>query len=144
MTADDGRPEIVEHPDPAATFPVMRQLRPGFTEAEYVAAIARMANDGFHLVAVAQAGTVTAVAGYRLGESLAWGRYLYVDDLVTDEAGRSRGHGALLLDWLKQHAVRQDCRQLHLDSGVQRHRAHRFYLRERMDIAAYHFKVDLP
>ena len=30
----------------------------------------------------------------RLGENLAWGRYLYVDDLVTLPAQRSLGHGA--------------------------------------------------
>jgi GNAT superfamily N-acetyltransferase len=111
--------------------------------AEYVATVQRMMKDGFRLAAVLEGGTVRAVAGYRFAESLAWGRYLYVDDLVTDEAVRSRGDGRLLLDWLVKEATRAGCRELHLDSGVQRHGAHRFYLRERMDIVAYHFKLDL-
>lgn len=128
----------------ARTFAVMRQLRPHLVEADYVATIQRMMLSGFRVVAALDAGTVRAVAGYRLGESLAFGRHLYVDDLVTDESGRSSGFGHALLSWLTQVAREQGCKELHLDSGVQRHGAHRFYLRERMDIVAYHFKLALP
>jgi GNAT superfamily N-acetyltransferase len=98
---------------------------------------------GYRLVAVVASGRVEAVAGYRFGESLAWDSYLYVDDLVTDERARSKGHGKLLLDWLKREAAARGCRDLHLDSGVQRFEAHRFYLRERMDITSHHFRIGL-
>jgi GNAT superfamily N-acetyltransferase len=84
-----------------------------------------------------------AVAGYRLSESLVAGRNLYVDDLVSAETERSRGYGKLLLDWLKAEARAAGCSELHLDSGVQRHDAHRFYLRERMHISSYHFRLSL-
>lgn len=128
-----------------ATFDVVRQLRPHLRAEDYVTTVNRLMQDGFRLAALTdEGGVVRAVAGYRFGESLAWGRYLYVDDLVTDESSRSRGSGGLLLRWLKEEATRAGCRELHLDSGVQRHGAHRFYLRERMDIVAYHFKLDLP
>ena len=60
-----------------------------------------------------------AVAGFRVGENLAWGRFLYVDDLVTLSAHRSKGYGSKLLTWLKAFAVREGCMQLHLDSGIQ-------------------------
>ena len=33
----------------------------------------------------------------------------------------------------------QSCDNFELDSGVQRAAAHRFYFRERMHVAAYHF-----
>ncbi len=35
-----------------------------------------------------------------------------------------------MISWLKSHARQLGCNQLHLDSGVQRFSAHRFYLRE--------------
>ena len=127
----------------AATFPVMSQLRPHLAPADYVPTVQRMAAAGFRLAAVTVQGAVAAVAGYRLGESLSWGRYLYVDDLVSDARSRSHGHGRLLLGWLAQQARAAGCAQLHLDSGVQRHGAHRFYLRERMDITAFHFALPL-
>ncbi len=66
-----------------------------------------------------------------------------VDDLVTDAAARSHGYGAALFDWLVAEARRLDCRQLSLDSGVQRFDAHRFYLRKRMSITAHHFTLKL-
>jgi len=71
------------------------------------------------------------------------GRILYVDDLSTDEQHRSKGYGKLLLDWLKAEAKAHGCEQLHLDSGVQRERAHRFYCREGLTICCYHFQTPL-
>jgi GNAT superfamily N-acetyltransferase len=86
---------------------------------------------------------VCCVAGYRVSRNLAWGEFLYVDDLVTDEATRSHGFGKALLAWLVDEARRQGCAQLHLDSGMQRKDAHRFYLREGLDNLGYHFAIKL-
>ncbi|HEX3693866.1 MAG TPA: GNAT family N-acetyltransferase [Polyangia bacterium] len=126
-----------------ATFAVMRQLRPALQPQTYRDTIERMMAAGFRLAAVLSGADVQAVAGYRVAESLAWGRHLYVDDLVTADGARSAGFGKQLLDWLKDEARAHGCGELHLDSGVQRHGAHRFYLRERMDIGAYHFRFTL-
>ncbi|GMR05632.1 MAG: hypothetical protein BMS9Abin25_0207 [Gammaproteobacteria bacterium] len=35
-----------------------------------------------------------------MGNNLAWGRFLYVDDLVTSSSAWSQGHGSPLLAWL--------------------------------------------
>jgi GNAT superfamily N-acetyltransferase len=129
--------------DIESSFEVMKLLRPHLDRDAYVETIARMMRSGYRLVAVVASGRVEAVAGYRFGESLAWDQFLYVDDLVTDERARSKGHGKLLLDWLKREAAARGCRDLHLDSGVQRFAAHRFYLRERMDITSHHFRIGL-
>ncbi len=128
----------------AACFPVVQQLRPHLVAADFVARIQRMQREeGFRLAALTDAsGTVRAVAGYRFYDKLFSGKNLYVDDLVTDTAERSQGHGRALLAWLKREAVAHGCAQLELDSGVQRFAAHRFYFRERMHISAYHFVTD--
>jgi GNAT superfamily N-acetyltransferase len=82
-----------------------------------------------------------AAAGFRIGENLAWGRFLYVDDLVTRAACRGRGHADALVAWLSEEAERAGCGELHLDSGVgpEREDAHRFYFRHRLRITSYHF-----
>jgi GNAT superfamily N-acetyltransferase len=134
---------LSDAPDIEASFDVMKQLRPHLERDTYVSTVLSLLQGGYRLVAAVVSGRVEAVAGYRFGESLAWDKYLYVDDLVTDEGARSKGHGKLLLDWLKREAAAQGCRELHLDSGVQRFAAHRFYLRERMDIASHHFRIAL-
>jgi GNAT superfamily N-acetyltransferase len=96
---------------------------------------------GYRIAWVEADGEVLCVAGFVIGLKLAWGRHIYVDDLVTAERHRSTGAGAAMIAWLKQHAREQGCRELHLDSGVQRFAAHRFYLRERFDIESHHFSI---
>jgi GNAT superfamily N-acetyltransferase len=123
---------------------VMRQLRPQIPEAAYLETVRRMMQtDGYLQAAVFDEDTVVAVAGYRFMEMLFSGKSLYVDDLNTDDTRRSRGHGRLLMDWLKQEAKSHGCGQLQLDSGVQREQTHRFYFREGLTINCYHFRVDL-
>ena len=124
--------------------PVMRALRPRYEPDEFVAQVQRqIANDGYQLAYLESAGEVRALAGFRFGENLHFGRYLYVDDLVTRDADRSRGFGATLFDWLGAEARRRGCAALTLDSGVQRFGAHRFYLQKRMDITSHHFVLPL-
>ncbi len=126
-----------------STFPVMNQLRPDLKKEEYLSLVSSMMKEGYLLAAVSENSEICAVAGYRFGTMLARGKYLYVDDLVTDSAKRSRSFGKLLFDWLIEEAKKRDCDQFHLDSGVQRYGAHRFYLRERMILSAHHFVLML-
>lgn len=84
-----------------------------------------------------------AFAGFRVQHALAWGHYLYVDDLITMAAYRGQGLADALFNWLLVEAERRGCEQLHLDSGVHRHVAHRFYLKHRMDITSHHFQRSL-
>lgn len=128
----------------AATWDVMRQLRPHLAQAEYVARVrALMASDGFRLAALTDEGEVRAVAGYRFMDMLYCGRLLYVDDLVVDERVRSRGYGSRLLDWLKAEARGNGCSELQLISRVTREQAHRFYFREGLGIECFQFRVRL-
>jgi GNAT superfamily N-acetyltransferase len=127
-----------------ACFPVMAALRTDRSDEDaFLARVRLQEQTGYRLACVAEAGCVVAVAGFRIGENLAWERFLYVDDLVTLPEARSRGHGKALLDWLADHARSQGCRQLHLDSGTHRTDAHRFYGREGFSASSLHFRRDL-
>lgn len=129
--------------DILGTFRVMKQLRTHLDEAQFLDQVKRQQASQAYNIAAAHdsSGTVRCVAGYRFSETLAWGKFLYVDDLVTDQEARCSQFGKQMMEWLLEEARVNSCRQLHLDSGVQRHGAHRFYLRERMDITCFHFKV---
>lgn len=136
--------------DTRLAFQALRALRPSLTD---VHSFASRINDvqrpeGYRLVGVFAGGAkeAAAVAGFRVGNSLAWGRYLYVDDLSTIEEARRHGHARALLDWLLAEAVRQSCDQLHLDSGLgpERAAAHRLYLNSGLVIASHHFARVVP
>ena len=129
--------------DIARCFPVMAELRPHLIAGEFVPRVLRQQAAGYRLACLEHGGEVRAVAGFRYLDTLAWGRILYVDDLVTAETARSHGHGGRLFDWLMAQAQQNNCDALHLDSGVQRFGAHRFYLTRRMDIIAHHFALKL-
>lgn len=124
-------------------FPVMQELRPHLHAEQFLPRVRAQQKDGYQLVYVESSGEVVAVAGFRLGQNLAWGKFLYVDDLVTATNERSSGHGAALLDWLKSYARQAGCQQIHLDSGLQREAAHRFYKRNGMPATGYHFATVL-
>jgi len=123
--------------------PVMSHLRPSYSASEFLSCVRRQHGEGYELAMLADGDRIVAVAGYRVGHNLAWGKYLYVDDLVTDASRRSAGHGQRMMDWLVGRAKERGCDELHLDSGVQRYGAHRFYLRYGMDITSHHFRLTL-
>ncbi len=124
-------------------WPVMAQLRPHISETDFVSIVRRQCAEGYRLAFIRRQQKVEAVAGFRLLHNLPWGRFCYIDDLVTDEQTRSLGLGKELLDWLCEFARAEGCKRLELDSGVQRFAAHRFYLRQRMFISCHHFSLDL-
>jgi GNAT superfamily N-acetyltransferase len=128
----------------AHCFPVMGQLRPHLIEGEFLAQVRQLMAAGYQLVYLEEAATIRAVAGFRIVEMLSRGRFLYVDDLVTDAAARSRGYGNALFAWLVEQARLEGCTQVDLDSGVQRDAAHRFYFRQGMHIVGFHFALGLP
>jgi GNAT superfamily N-acetyltransferase len=129
--------------DIARCFPVMSQLRPHLSEPAFVPRVRRMMTQGFRLAYLVDDGVVRSVAGFRIMDLLFSGLTLYVDDLVTDASARSRGCGDKLVDWLVAHARAAGCDHFSLDSGTQRVDAHRFYLRKRMTISAFHFALPL-
>ena len=124
-------------------YPIMAQLRLSYSEEEFIVQVKKQMQAGYQLVCVQSDGEICAVAGYRYLENLAWGKFLYVDDLITDNVQRSKGYGKYLFEWLIKEAKSNDCRELHLDSGVQRDEAHRFYKREGLVHSSHHFQITL-
>ena len=131
-------------PDTALAYPAMQALRPHFEdESVFVARVDEVQRgEGYRLAGVFEEPQhAVAVAGFRVGHMLAWGRFLYVDDLSTLAEARRRGHGRRLLEWLAEEAQRLGCDQLHLDSGVgpDRSDAHRLYFNTGLSISSFHF-----
>lgn len=132
-------------PDTRLAHAAMAALRPVYaSEDDFVDRVDRVQRpEGYRLVAAFEPGReqAVAVAGFRRAHSLAWGHYLYVDDLSTVPETRGRGHAGALLDWLGEEARRLGCEQLHLDSGTApvRFDAHRLYMNKGLAIWAHHF-----
>lgn len=124
-------------------FPAFLALRPHLSPDAFIAQVRRQQAQGYRIVAVRSGTQVPSAAGYRFAEFLAWGKVLYVDDLTTLESARGHGHGGALLDWLIGHAREQGCSAVHLDSGYQRHAAHRLYLNKGFVLSSHHLALAL-
>jgi len=125
-------------------YKVMHQLRPHLASEEaFTGQVQRQMQEGYHLAYIETEGQVKALAGFRFLEFLAWGKVLYIDDLVSDAESRRNGYASRLLKWVINEAQKAKCAQVHLDSGPQRHDAHRLYLNHGFKIIGHHFALDL-
>src|SRR5688572_15970058 len=106
-----------------ACFPVIHELRPHLILMNFCEQVKRQQKQGYCLAYFKENNEVKSIAGFRIGEFLAWGKILYIDDLATLSNARGKGYARQLLDWLKGQAKLAQCNQIHLDSGYQRHAA---------------------
>ena len=137
---------LISDDELSQSFQIMRALRPHLEEQHFLENIKRQQKQGYQLAAVFDENNeVSALAGYRFAEFLAWGKVLYLDDLITDPSKLRKGYASALLDWLEEEGKRHGCVQLHLDSGYTRNDAHRLYLNKGWEITSHHIsKVLVP
>lgn len=124
-------------------YSVMAELRPHIQPDEFLPLVKRLAGIAGLQLAYLTDSEIKAVAGFRISEWLAGGKYLEIEDLVAKSNQRSQGYGGELFDWLVQHAKENNCLQVRLVSRVSRPDAHRFYLRKGMSLEAYYFSMNL-
>lgn len=134
----------VDESDLGVCYPLMRQLRPNLASVEdFAERWRRQSEGGYRLFALWAETAPHALAGFRILESFIHGRFLYVDDLVTDDGQRGRGYGASLMDRLKIEGLRLGCAKLVLDTGLDNVLGHRFYYRQGLLAMALRFNIPL-
>ena len=126
-------------------WPAFHELRPHLqSEDEFVERWRKQLEEGYQIVCVKDGDKVVAAAGYRFLNTMAWGHILYIDDLVALQTSHRTGLGTLLLQHLQNEARERGCDAVHLDTGYQRHLAHRSYLRNGFHLDCHHmaWRVD--
>lgn len=114
-------------------FRVIQQLRTHLDEEEYLDLVKEAAQkDNYQMAALFEDRRIVAVIGFMPMITLYNGRFIWVCDLVTDSASRSKGHGATLLNYVEKWAKEHNYSKVSLSSGLKRVDAHRFY-EEKMD-----------
>lgn len=125
-------------------LPVLLELRPHLDVKKLGSQIKRqIKSSGYQLACIELDSKIHSVVGYRITEFLAWGRVLYIDDLITSKNSQRKGFAGAIMDWVYKEAVNNKCDQVHLDSGYQRHEAHRLYLNKKFKIGCHHFYMEI-
>jgi ribosomal protein S18 acetylase RimI-like enzyme len=114
--------------DVRACFHVIALLRSGLRDPDqWTERALDMRSDGYRMLAAFEGNEVVGVAGYRTGESLVYGRFIYVDDLVTALHWRRRGLGHTMLTELSRIGVDESCALIRLDTAISNLSARQFY-----------------
>jgi GNAT superfamily N-acetyltransferase len=119
--------EILEEEDLKKAYPVMAQLRTKLSEEDYFRLFATMKEQGYQLIGLYEVDQVKALAGIIQLTNFYNDKHIYVYDLITDHASRSRGFGEKLINYVEELAKDAGCGMMTLTSGNQRIDAHRFY-----------------
>ena len=124
-------------------FELLKLLRPHLKKNDFVKRVRTQKKEGYKLIYIADDEGVKSVTGYRMGQYLAWGKILLVDDLITLPEARGIGFGTHLLKWLKGEAKKFECDGIHLDSGIDQADSHRLYLNLGLKIDCLHLSMKL-
>ena len=137
--------EAVSEADIRRLYPVIHALRPHIVSADQLVARAerQKKQSRWRLIYVEDGDEPVAAASFRISEWLAWGKALYVDDLIALESHRGQGYAEALMRWMEALAREEGCAEFHLDSGTHRLGAHRFYHRLKLSISSFHFSKRL-
>ena len=132
------------HDEIVQSFDAFLELRPHLRSKEiFVAQVMEQYKEGYEIIAAHEQDEVVACIGFRFLTTLAWGKILYIDDLITKEKTRGKGYGKILLDHVIQIAREHLCKEVHLDTGYARHAAHKVYLKQGFEFNCHHLALKI-
>lgn len=124
-------------------YKILHQIRDDLSESDFFKTISKQIKNGYKVAYVIENNQVICVAGFTIGQKLSWGKYIYIEDFVSEKGSKSCDAAKALWDFIKIYAMQQECDSIHLDSSVQRYEAHKFYLNQDMKIDSHHFSLNL-
>jgi len=98
------------------SFPLLSSLRDRIRAETFLREVRRQQIEGYRLFGGFAGGRLVCLAGVRRSHTLARGEHLFVDDLVTLEEARGKGHGAEMLRWLAGRSRAEGIERIYLDS----------------------------
>ena len=102
----------------AAAYPLARELRERIREDTFLDEIRRQQAEGYRLYGGFEGEQLVSLAGIRRSHTLSRGEHLFVDDLVTAEDARGRGHGAEMMRILAALAAAERIPRIYLDARL--------------------------
>lgn len=129
-------------------FDAFLELRPHLNNKQsFTEQVLGQQKDGYQITAISENifgnDEIVACIGFRFMTTLAWGKIIYIDDLITKEKCRGKGYGHALLDYSVDIARKHACNQIHLDTGYGRHAAHKVYLNHGFEFTYHHLALVL-
>ncbi|EEK79284.1 N-acetyltransferase [Bacillus cereus] len=136
--------EVVTEEQLDEVLPVLQQLRTKLSKEEASLLFRKMKEENYKLFSLYdEIGEVVSLAGVAICTNFYNKKHVFVYDLVTAEAHRSKGYGNVLLSHIENWGKEYGCESIALTSAFPRLDAHRFYEREGYDKVSYSFHKNL-
>lgn len=81
----------------------------------FLFSIRKLQVEGYTLAYIEKEGKAASLVGFRVGENLAWGKYIFIDELATAQEHRHKGLASALIDWLVDYGKTKKCSKIFLD-----------------------------
>lgn len=124
-------------------YPLVEQLNDDLEQEQFTIYLADMLENRYRCVGAWGEGKLLGAMGFWVSTRFWTGKFLEIDNVVTDEAARGRGIGAKLAKWVDEEAERLGCSRVIAAVYTRNNAAHRFYARERYDILGFYFTKKL-
>ncbi|HDR7794796.1 TPA: GNAT family N-acetyltransferase [Bacillus luti] len=132
--------EVVTEEQLQEALPVLQQLRTKLSKEEASSLFRKMKEENYKLFSLRnEDGEIVSLAGVAICTNFYNKKHVFVYDLVTAEAHRSKGYGNSLLSYIEGWGKENGCESIGLTSAFPRIDAHRFYEREGYDKVSYSF-----
>jgi hypothetical protein len=110
------------HQDIVKCFCAFAVLRPHLIEANFVEVVRAQAKEGYRIAYIESDSEVVAATGFRVLHFLAWGKVLYIDDLITLPSKKRAGLGGAR-SWIGYLAsancvIATQCTQIVFEQGI--------------------------
>ncbi|MGE6362941.1 GNAT family N-acetyltransferase [Bacillus paramycoides] len=136
--------EIVTEAELHDVLPVLQQLRTKLSKEEASSLFQKMKEENYKLLSLRnEEDEVVSLAGVAICTNFYNKKHVFVYDLVTAEAYRSKGYGNVLLSYIEDWGMENGCESIALTSAFPRLDAHRFYEREGYDKVSFSFHKKL-
>jgi GNAT superfamily N-acetyltransferase len=123
----------------ASIYPLVKLHNRHITRALFDGILKEMLARGYRCIGAFDGRQLVGICGFWVGYRFWCHKFIDLDNVIVDEAARSRGIGQKMVAWVEKEAKKQGCNLAGLDSYTTAHAAHRFYFREGYSILGYHF-----
>lgn len=122
------------------TLPLLNFLYPELTLARYSELLDDMLPLGsYKQLVVKQGGKLVGLSGFWISTKVWSGKYLELDNFVVHKDVRSQGVGELIVNYLRDVAIKEECFMLGLDSYTDNFPAHKFFMNNGFVPRGFHF-----
>ena len=129
----------LEHAEIPSIFPLIQQLNPWMTKAEFTRRLNAMLPNSYRVAGAFDGTALVGCSGFWISTRFWCGKQFDIDNFVVDPTHQGGGIGKKLVAWLEKKALAEQCDLIVLDSYVSTPGAHMFYYKQGFVITGYHF-----